>query len=91
MKIVIYGRESCKYCQRAKRLAEQCQQWLKNFEYEIDYNGTHGWYAEALSQHIGITVTTVPQIFANGKHLGGFSEFELYLKNKAAINQIEFK
>lgn len=90
MNVIIYGRDSCKYCKRAKTLAEQCRHWLKGFEYTVDYNNGNGWSAVALSQYLGIEVKTVPQIFADGKHLGGFTEFEAYLKNRAARHQIEF-
>lgn len=90
MNVIIYGRDSCKYCKRAKALAEQCRHWLKGFEYTVDYNNGNGWSAADLSHKLGIEVTTVQQIFADGKHLGGFMEFEAYLKNRAARHQIEF-
>lgn len=91
MKVIIYGRNSCHYCQKAKALAQNCQQWLTDFEYRFDDNQGNGWYAKDLTEHLGIYVTTVPQIFIDNKHIGGFIEFEAYLKNKTARNQLKFK
>ena len=50
MKVLIYGRDSCKFCNKAKKLAEFCKENLEGFEYEIDYNEGKGWRAVELAE-----------------------------------------
>lgn len=91
MEIVIYGRDTCKFCNKAKKLAEFCKENLVGFEYEIDYNEGKGWQAVALSEKLGFEVKSVPQIFIDGRHIGGYTEFDLWLKNQATRGRLEFK
>lgn len=58
MRVLIYGRDTCKFCNKAKKLAEFCK--------------------------------SVPQIFADGRYIGGYTEFDLWLRNKVARGRIEF-
>ena len=91
MKVLIYGRDSCKFCNKAKQLAEFCKENLEGFEYIIDYNEGKGWQAVALSEKLGFEVKSVPQIFVDGRHLGGYTEFDAWLRNEIALNKIDFK
>lgn len=91
MVVVIYGRDSCKFCNKAKQLAQFCKENLKGFEYKIDYNNGKGWQAAALSEKLGLEVKSVPQIFADGRYIGGYTEFDLWLKNQATRSRLEFK
>lgn len=66
MKVIIYGRPGCSYCERAKDL---CEQKKVNYDYEIvgvDIT------KEALIEKIGKPVTSIPQIFIMS---GGFAEY----------------
>jgi glutaredoxin 3 len=64
-RVEIYTKFLCPYCYRAKNLLES-----KNVEYE-EYDITMGGEkrAEMLQRSNGRT--TVPQIFINGRHVGG--------------------
>lgn len=56
----------------------------------MDYNNSNGWQAVALSEKLGFEVKSVPQIFVDGRHLGGYTEFDLWLRNEVARGWIEF-
>jgi len=68
-KIQIYSKKSCPFCVRAKALLDR-----KGVPYEeIDAEGNDElrvWLAEASGQK------TVPQIFVDGRPLGGFSDID---------------
>lgn len=82
MKVRIYGKEGCKFCERAKKhvakLAEEGK--VSSYEY-IDYL-KEGLTKDDLSSIVGEKVETVPQILVveNDKWvaIGGFTEF--YIK-----------
>jgi glutaredoxin 3 len=66
-KVTVYTKQNCPFCVRAKRLLEK-----KGFVYEEisveDDDSIRSWLVEASGQ------MTVPQIFAGGRSLGGFSD-----------------
>lgn len=68
-KVLIYSKKSCPFCVRAKALLDR-----KGVPYEeIDAEGNDElrvWLAEASGQK------TVPQIFVDGRPLGGFSDID---------------
>ena len=64
-KITIYTTRFCPYCHRAKRLLTQKG---ASFE-EIDVTGDRAARAELRAKAGGRT--TVPQIFIDGRHVGG--------------------
>jgi glutaredoxin 3 len=68
-KVQIYSKKSCPFCVRAKALLDR-----KGVPYEeIDAEGNDElrvWLAEASGQK------TVPQIFVDGRPLGGFSDID---------------
>ena len=63
--VEIYTKFGCPYCARAKRLLEE--KGVAYEEYEI--NSVPGKRDEMLSRAPGRT--TVPQIFIDGRHVGG--------------------
>ena len=73
--IVVYSGPNCPYCDRAKALLKK-----KNVEFE-DYNVKEddAKLAEMLERSGGRR--TIPQIFINGKHVGGCDD--LYALNSA--------
>lgn len=90
-KVIIYGRESCKFCNKAKKLAQFCKENLEGFDFKIDYNNGKGWQAAELAEKFdNPDIKSVPQIFADGRHLGGYTEFDLWLRNEVARGRIEF-
>jgi|TARA_B110000014_G_scaffold243614_1_gene214101 glutaredoxin 3 len=73
-KIIVYTSNNCSYCVRAKKLLEQ-----KGLSYEeINIQIRTDQREEMISKSNG--KRTVPQIFINEAHIGGFQEL-----NKIAI------
>ena len=67
--VKIYTTNYCPYCKKAKDLLN-----AKHVEYEeIDVTNNPDLRTE-LTQMTGRT--TVPQIFINGKHIGGYTDLE---------------
>ena len=64
----VYGTQSCGYCRRAKSLLK-----ARGVEYEEFIIG-QDISSEALSSKIGKPALTVPQIFLDGEHIGGYTE-----------------
>ena len=64
-RVEIYTKFGCPYCARAKQLLDD-----KGVDYEeYELNSTPGKREEMLERAPGRT--TVPQIFINGRHVGG--------------------
>jgi glutaredoxin len=71
--LVIYGAPGCSYCVRAKELANRHGIRVQYIDLSTD--------AEAKKFIIeDIGARTVPQIFHDGKHIGGYTELVKYLK-----------
>lgn len=66
--IIIYSTPVCPYCTRAKKLLEGKGQTYK----EIDVSQDPA-VREAMTQKAGGR-QTVPQIFIDGRHIGGFDD-----------------
>ena len=64
-KIEIYVKATCPYCIRARRLLDN-----KNVPYEAITLGFGGAERDEMIRRSGGR-TTVPQIFIDGKHIGG--------------------
>lgn len=69
MKAVIWSKDYCGFCDRAKRLLEQ-----KGITYEERKVGG-GYTKEQLLEAVP-TARTVPQIFIDGEYVGGFTELQ---------------
>lgn len=74
-RITIFGRPGCGFCRRAKEL---CEIKELNFRY-IDIHA-EGISKADLEKTVGKPVETVPQIFHGSEHIGGFSEFDEWIK-----------
>ena len=67
-KITIYTGPLCNYCEAAKRLQKR-----NNVNYnEIDISKVDGAIDEMIKRSNG--KRTIPQIFFNDKHIGGYDE-----------------
>ncbi|XP_060169494.1 glutaredoxin-C4 [Lycium barbarum] len=65
--IVIFSKSYCPYCRKAKAVFKELKQ--KPYVIELDERDD-GWsIQDALSEMVGRR--TVPQVFINGKHIGG--------------------
>lgn len=81
--IVIYGHERCVWCKKAKKLAEQ---YRLDFEYrdtDIDEN------LNQLKKDLP-DVKSVPQIWWDNRHIGGYEDFALEIENTRSFGQEKF-
>jgi len=77
---VIFGRPGCPYCVRAKALAEKIANEREDFSYRYVDIHAEGISKADLEKTVGKPVETVPQIFLDRQHIGGFTDFEAYAK-----------
>lgn len=85
MFVVIFGRPACPYCVRAKELAEKLKEERDDFNFRyVDINA-EGISKADLEKTVGKPVETVPQIFVDQDHVGGFTEFEAYAKENLGL------
>ncbi|HSA06507.1 MAG TPA: glutaredoxin 3 [Candidatus Gastranaerophilales bacterium] len=72
-KVVIYTVDYCPYCNKAKKLLNE-----RGIDFEnIDITSNEGEMREKIGEMIGSTGrTTVPQIFINSKHIGGYTDLK---------------
>ena len=72
MKAVVWSKDSCPFCDQAKALLK-----MKGIEFEERKVGGD-WTKEQLLEAVP-TARTVPQIFLDEKHIGGFQELRAHL------------
>lgn len=87
MLTVIFGKPGCPFCVRAKDVAEKLTESLTDFEYRYIDIQQEGITKADLEKTIGQPVHTVPQIFVDERHVGGFTEFEAYAKENLGLYQ----
>lgn len=73
MKAVVWSKDNCPFCDQAKNLLT-----LKGIEYE-ERNINRGYDREDLLAAVP-HARTLPQIFLDDKHIGGFSELKRQLE-----------
>lgn len=71
MKALVWSKDLCPFCDRAKALLKQ-----KGIEFEERKIGS-GWTKEQLLESVP-TARTVPQIFLDGKLIGGHDDLVKY-------------
>ena len=80
-KVEIYAKTFCGYCHRAKRLLDS--KGIEYDEHEVFFGGPEK--QEMIERSGGRT--TVPQIFIDGRHIGGCAElFEL--ENQGKLDEL---
>ena len=67
MKAIVWSKDSCSFCTQAKALLES-----RGIEYE-ERNVSQNWTREQLLEAVP-TARTLPQIFLDQEHVGGFTE-----------------
>lgn len=72
MKAIVWSKNQCPYCDQAKALLK-----LKGIEFE-ERNVQTDWTKEQLLEAVP-NARTVPQIFLDGKLVGGFNELKAQL------------
>jgi glutaredoxin len=73
MKAVVWSKNSCPFCVQAKALLE-----LRGIEYE-ERNVSTDWTREQLLEAVP-NARTLPQIFLDGQHIGGFTDLRSHLR-----------
>lgn len=73
MKAVVWSKRDCAFCEQAKALLTS-----KGVEFEERRIGD-GWMKEELLEAVP-TARSVPQIFVDNQHIGGFVELKNYLE-----------
>lgn len=86
MFVVIYGRLSCPFCVRAKMLAEQLEKsgQIDGVRY-VDMP-TEGITKADIAKLAGKPIQTVPQVFVDQQHVGGFTEFDQFVSRHPALS-----
>lgn len=81
MFVVIFGRPGCPFCVRAEELASRLEDAgrIEGYRY-IDIH-KEGITKADMAKTIGKPVHTVPQIFIDQTHIGGFTEFDQHVRN----------
>ena len=73
LNVEIYSKEECIWCEKTKNILENL-----NIKYK-DYILNKHYTKEELQEKIP-EVKTLPQIYVNNKHIGGYSEFTTYIE-----------
>ena len=79
-KVQVYSKENCPYCVRAKSLLSRKGVTFEEIDVEND-DEKRNWLVETTGQR------TVPQIFVDGRSLGGFTDIEA-LDRKGQLDPI---
>ena len=73
MKAIVWSKDACPFCVQAKALLE-----ARGIEYE-ERNVSKNWTREQLLEAVP-TARTLPQIFLDDKHIGGFTDLRSHLR-----------
>ena len=77
MKVTILGKQGCKYCRLARQLASKSSHKWEYIDLDKERNAEIKNYIEIER------FDTVPQIWVNGKHIGGYVEYERMVKESS--------
>lgn len=88
MSVVIFGKDFCNWCDRA---VEVCNQYGLEYTYKsLDDRFTGEAFKTELKELAlkeSITVNTVPQIWWNGKYIGGYNDLINSIENTREYGQ----
>jgi glutaredoxin len=73
MKAIVWSKDACPFCVQAKALLEK-----RGIEYE-ERNVSKNWTREQLLAAVP-NARTLPQIFLDGQHIGGFTDLRSHLR-----------
>ena len=80
MKIIVYSKPACQYCDKAKALLTRLGH---NYTEKVV---TKDISLEEFFKELGKTVRTIPLIVIDENHIGGFNELTEYFADKGKIN-----
>jgi len=82
MKIVIYSKNNCQYCTKAKHLVKSLGLEYQEMSFEKDFNGD----VDKLVEHVGKKVRTMPQIKIDDVLVGGYNQLIEYFVEQGKVN-----
>jgi len=82
MKIVIYSKNNCVYCTKAKHLVKSLGLEYEEMSFEKDFNGD----VDKLVEHVGKKVRTMPQIKIDDVLVGGYNQLIEYFVEQGKVN-----
>jgi len=86
--MIIYGKEMCEFCDKAKEI---CHQYGISFKYySIDDRFDGKVYFDKLKARAlkeDLTIKTVPAIWHHDKFIGGYNELMSYIENTREYGQ----
>ena len=82
MKIVIYSKNNCQYCIKAKHLVKSLGLKYEEMSFEKDFNGD----VDKLVEHVGKKVRTMPQIKIDDVLVGGYNQLIEYFVEQGKVN-----
>ena len=85
MFVVIFGRMSCPFCVRAKHLADHLEKAGKIKGYRYVDMPSEGVTKEDIAKTAGKPIHTVPPVFVDQTHVGGFTEFDQFVRDKQLL------
>ena len=85
--IVIYSKTKCKYCKMAK---EKMDEFGLTYEVVVlDDDETRREFYDSQSKQLDKVIQSVPQIFVNDKHVGGYQDLKKHLIHEFDYNQLQ--
>lgn len=84
--LVIFARPGCPYCAKAQTLAAHLAKSRSGFVYRYVDVYAEDITKEKISKIANKPIETWPQIFLNGKLIGGYTDFEAYAKTHWDLN-----
>jgi len=82
MKIVIYSKNNCQYCTKAKHLVKSLGLEYEEISFEKDFDSD----VEKLVEHVGKKVRTMPQIKIDDVLVGGYNQLIEYFVEQGKVN-----
>lgn len=74
-RVEVYSKDGCPYCTKAKELLKR-----HNMTFTEHKVGSPGVTKQVIQERAGTEIRTVPQIFINDSHIGGYDDLVKYLK-----------
>lgn len=80
-RVEIYSADNCDYCRRAKSLLTDAGVEFEEFDIASDNN------RQSLMDRLP-RMRSIPQIFVNGEHIGGYEDLEI-LKQRGGFDNLK--
>lgn len=82
MKIVVYSKNNCQFCNKAKHMISSLGLEYEEKSLEKDFNSD----PTKLIEDIGKPVRTMPQIKIDGQLIGGYNQLIEHFADKGKVN-----